>query len=116
MKERKRMSQATQIRIMIVEDHFVVCEGLKVIINSQQDMVTVAEAGNGRHAVEAFEQHQPDVTLMNLRIPGLNGVDAISNIVGKFPRTDYCVVHVRRRREYLPCLPGWRPRLFSQGY
>ncbi|MGA3096783.1 MAG: response regulator transcription factor [Bryobacteraceae bacterium] len=77
---------------MIVEDHFVVREGLKAIINSQQDMVAVAEAGNGRQAVEAFEQHLPDVTLMDLRIPGLNGIDAISGIVEKHPRARIIVL------------------------
>ena len=86
------MSQSSQIRIMIVEDHFVVREGLKAIINSQQDMVAVAEAGNGRQAVEAFEQHLPDVTLMDLRIPGLNGIDAISGIVEKHPRARIIVL------------------------
>ena len=79
------MSDSLQIRIMIVEDHFVVREGLKAIINSQKDMVTVAEAGNGRQAVEAFAQFQPDITLMDVRIPGLNGIEAISGIVAKFP-------------------------------
>ncbi len=77
---------------MIVEDHFVVRVGLKAIINSQQDMVTVAEAGNGKQAIEAFEQYQPDVTLMDLRIPGLNGIDAISGIIGKFPRARIIVL------------------------
>jgi DNA-binding NarL/FixJ family response regulator len=86
------MNDSPQIRIMIVEDHFVVREGLKAIINSQKDMVTVAEAGNGRQAVEAFDQHQPDITLMDLRIPGLNGIDAISGIVAKFPRARIIVL------------------------
>jgi len=86
------MSDASLIRIMIVEDHFVVREGLKAIINSQKDMVTVAEAGNGRQAVEAFVQHQPDVTLMDVRIPGLNGIDAISEIVAKYPHAHVIVL------------------------
>jgi two-component system NarL family response regulator len=86
------MSDSSQIRIMIVEDHFVVREGLKAIINSQKDMLTVAEAGNGRQAVEAFEQHQPDVTLMDVRIPGLNGIDAISGIVEKYPNARLIVL------------------------
>jgi two-component system NarL family response regulator len=77
---------------MIVEDHFVVREGLKSIINSQQDMVTVAEAGNGRQAVEAYEQYRPDVTLMDVRIPGLNGIDAITSIVAKFPNARVIVL------------------------
>jgi two-component system NarL family response regulator len=86
------MTQTAPIRIMIVEDHFVVRVGLKAIINSQQDMVTVAEAGNGRQAIEAFEQHLPDVTLMDLRIPGLNGIGAIGEIIGKFPRARIIVL------------------------
>ena len=86
------MSDSSRIRIMIVEDHFVVREGLRAIINSQKDMATVAEAGNGRQAVEAFEQHRPDVTLMDLRIPGLNGIDAIGGIVEKFPRARIIVL------------------------
>ncbi len=77
---------------MIVEDHFVVREGLKAIINSQQDMVTVAEAGNGRQAVNSYHQHHPDVTLMDLRIPGLNGIDAISAILAKSPRARIIVL------------------------
>jgi two-component system NarL family response regulator len=86
------MNDASQIRIMIVEDHFVVREGLKAIINSQKDMIAVAEAGNGRQAVEAFEQHHPDVTLMDVRIPGLNGIDAIGGIVAKFPNARVIVL------------------------
>ena len=77
---------------MIVEDHFVVRVGLAAIINSQSDMITIAEAGNGRSAVELYEQHQPDVTLMDLRIPGLNGLEAISAIKKKFPRTRIIVL------------------------
>jgi len=86
------MSHSPHIRIMIVEDHFVVREGLKGIINTQKDMVTVVEAGNGRQAVDAFEKHQPDVTLMDLRTPGLSGIDAIAAIVAKFPRARIIVL------------------------
>jgi len=64
------MRKNKPIRVMVVEDHFVVRVGLTAIINSQTDMVTVAEAGNGRSAVEQFQEVQPDVTLMDLRIPG----------------------------------------------
>ncbi len=77
---------------MIVEDHFVVRVGLKAIINSQPDMTTVAEAGNGRQAVEAFEQHKPDVTLMDLRLPGQGGIDAITAIIAKNPRARVIVL------------------------
>lgn len=86
------MSQNSHIRLMIVEDHFVVRVGLKAIINSQPDMETVAEAGNGRQAIEAFEQFKPDVTLMDLRIPGVSGIDAIIGIIGKNPRARIIVL------------------------
>jgi two-component system NarL family response regulator len=79
------MTQNEKISVMIVEDHFVVRAGLTAIINSQMDMVTVAEAGNGKQAVDLFEQYQPDVTLMDLRIPALSGTEAIAAIVKKFP-------------------------------
>ena len=86
------MNETGNIRIMIVEDHFVVRAGLTAIINSQADMVTVAEAGNGRQAVELCEQHQPDVTLMDLRIPALNGLEAIAALIKKFPRAKIIVL------------------------
>jgi two-component system NarL family response regulator len=79
-------SPGARIRTMIVEDHFVVRVGLSSIINSQPDMVNVAEAGNGTQAVELFAKHQPDVTLMDLRLPGLSGVEAITAILVQFPR------------------------------
>ncbi|MGB7759688.1 MAG: response regulator transcription factor [Bryobacteraceae bacterium] len=81
-----------RIRTMIVEDQFVVRVGLSAIINSQPDMVNVAETGNGLQAVELFEEHQPDVTLMDLRLPGLSGIDAITAILGKFPRARIIVL------------------------
>ena len=81
-----------KIRTMIVEDHFVVRVGLSAIINSQADMVNVAETGNGRQAVELFEKHKPDVTLMDLRLPGLTGIEAIAAILGKFPRARIIVL------------------------
>jgi two-component system NarL family response regulator len=86
------MNETGKIRIMIVEDHFVVRAGLTSIINSQPDMTIVAEAGNGQDAVELFEQQQPDVTLMDLRIPGLNGTEAIAAIIKKFPRAKTIVL------------------------
>jgi two-component system NarL family response regulator len=80
------MNPTARIRTMIAEDHFVVRVGLSSIINSQPDMVNVAEAGNGRQAVELFEKHQPDVTLMDLRLPGLSGIEAIAAILARFPK------------------------------
>ena len=77
---------------MIVEDHFVVRTGLVAIINSQPDMTTVAEARNGREAIDMYREHQPDVTLMDLRIPLLSGVEAIAAIVKEFPKSKIIVL------------------------
>jgi two-component system NarL family response regulator len=79
-------SHGSRIRTMIVEDHFVVRVGLTSIINSQPDMVNVVEAGNGTQAVELFVKYQPDVTLMDLRLPGLSGIEAITAILAQFPK------------------------------
>lgn len=78
--------EPSRIRTMIAEDHFVVRVGLSSIINSQPDMVNVAEAGNGRQAVEMFDTYLPDVTLMDLRLPGMGGIEAVTAIVAKHPR------------------------------
>lgn len=70
----------------------MVREGLAAIINSQPDLETIAEANNGNLAVELFQIHQPDVTLMDLRIPGLNGLETISKIRENFPRARIIVL------------------------
>ena len=80
------MVQVKQIRILSVEDHPVFREGLATIIGSQLDMLLVAQASNAVEAVTEFRRHRPDVTLMDLRLPGANGTDALVAIRGEFPR------------------------------
>ncbi|HMP82238.1 MAG TPA: response regulator transcription factor [Verrucomicrobiota bacterium] len=75
-----KAASAAAIRVLIAEDHTVVRDGLVSIINRQADMKIVGEAGNGRHVVEMWRQHRPDVTLMDLRMPELDGVSAIYEI------------------------------------
>jgi DNA-binding NarL/FixJ family response regulator len=80
------MVQTEPIRILSVEDHPVFREGLATIIGSQQDMLLVAQAANAAEAMAEFRLHRPDVTLMDLRLPGANGTDTLIAIRGEFPR------------------------------
>ncbi len=80
------MSETEPIRILIVEDHPVFREGLATIIASQQDLRLVAQAANAVEAIAEFRRQRPDVTLMDLRLPGTNGTDVLIAIRGEFPR------------------------------
>lgn len=76
---------ANRIRVLIADDHVTVLEGLAAIIGRQADMKVVAEASNGREAVELWQKHRPDVTLIDLRMPTLDGVGAINEIRRRQP-------------------------------
>jgi DNA-binding NarL/FixJ family response regulator len=73
------------IRIMAADDHVLLRRGIAAIIASQADMSLVAEASNGREAVEQFRSHRPDITLMDLQMPEINGLDAMIAIRAEFP-------------------------------
>jgi DNA-binding NarL/FixJ family response regulator len=73
------------IRILIAEDHLIARVGVKTIINAQPDMQVVAEAANGGQAVELFRKHRPDISLMDVRMPEMSGVEATQMIRGEFP-------------------------------
>ncbi|HEX3252741.1 MAG TPA: response regulator transcription factor [Pyrinomonadaceae bacterium] len=79
------MAHAKQIRILSVEDHPVFRQGLATIIETEPDMVLVGQAANGVEAIAEFRRHRPDITLMDLRLPGTNGTDILIAIRGEFP-------------------------------
>jgi DNA-binding NarL/FixJ family response regulator len=73
------------IRVFSVDDHALVREGIAMIINCQPGMLMVAQASNGREAIKLFREHKPDVTLMDLRLPDMSGIEAMIAIRGEFP-------------------------------
>jgi len=73
------------IRVLSVDDHPLLREGIAALIGNQSDMQLIGEAVNGREALEQFRKHHPDITLMDLQMPEMSGIDAISAIRGEFP-------------------------------
>jgi DNA-binding NarL/FixJ family response regulator len=73
------------IRIMTVDDHPLLRQGIAVLLGGQPDMELVAEASDGQEAIAQFRRHRPDVTLMDLQMPNVNGTEAISRIRSEFP-------------------------------
>ena len=76
---------SVQIRILAVDDHALVRQGITVLVGTQADMTLVAEASNGREAIQQFRAYRPDITLMDLQMPEINGIDAMVAIRGEFP-------------------------------
>jgi two-component system, NarL family, response regulator len=73
------------IRVLSVDDHPLLREGIAALIGNQSDMQLIGEASNGREALEQFRKHHPDITLMDLQMPEMSGIDSISAIRGEFP-------------------------------
>lgn len=80
------------IRVLVADDHFVVRTGLRAVIDPEPDMQVVAEAGTGQQALQLFRQHRPDVTLMDLRMPVMDGVEATRAIRQESPNARVVVL------------------------
>ncbi|MFZ0273945.1 MAG: response regulator transcription factor [Acidobacteriaceae bacterium] len=81
-----------QIRVMTVDDHPLLREGIAAVLQDEPDMVLVAEATNGDDAIRSFRQHRPDVTLMDIQMPGMCGIDAMTAIRTEFPNARFVVL------------------------
>ena len=98
------MVQAKPIRILSVEDHPVFRQGLAAIVSAERDMLLVGQASNAVDAVAEFRRHRPDITLMDVRLPGTDGTDALIAIRGEFPQariimlttSDGCLLYTSR--------------------
>ena len=85
-------SETSLIRILSVDDHPLIRQGIAALLALQADMELIAEAANGHEAIQQFRQHRPDVTLMDLQMPEMNGLDAIMAIRGEFPEARFIVL------------------------
>ena len=80
------------IRVLTVDGHQLLREGIAAVLKGQPDMVLIGQASNGREAIESFRQHRPDVTLMDLRMPDMSGIEAITAIRAEFPNARIIVL------------------------
>lgn len=81
-----------QIRVLSVDDHRLMREGIALLIDSQPGMLMVAQASNGREAIERFREYKPDVTLMDLRLPDMSGIEATVAIRAEFPEAHIIIL------------------------
>ena len=86
------MNQPNSIRILIAEDHEIVRDGICAIVNQQENMIVIAEAENGERAVQQYRQYQPDVVLLDLKMPVMEGVEAIAQIKSEFDQAKIIIL------------------------
>lgn len=90
------MIETRQIRVLVVDDHPFLREGIAAAINGQNDMILVGEATSGREALESFRHLRPDVTLMDIQMPGMSGIEAMLAIRAEFPTARIVVLTAYR--------------------
>lgn len=92
MDEQKEPREPGRIRVLVVDDHPITRFGIAAIIEATPDMTVVAQAGSGEEAVELYEKHRPDIALMDLRLPGMSGVEAIRTVVARHREARFVVL------------------------
>jgi DNA-binding NarL/FixJ family response regulator len=86
------MTATKKIKVLSVDDHPLLREGIAAVIQGEEDITLVGEATNGQEAIESFRVHRPDVTLMDLQMPVMNGIDAITAIRQEFPSARFVIL------------------------
>jgi DNA-binding NarL/FixJ family response regulator len=86
------MNEQSRIRVFCVDDHPLLREGVALLINNQPDMTVVGQASSGREAIEGFRAHQPDIVLMDIRLPDMSGIDAMKSILRESPEARFIMV------------------------
>jgi len=89
------------IRIMLVDDHGIIRDGLRSLLEKQDDVEVVAEADDGRGAIALVREHQPDVVIMDISMPGLNGIDASRRIVADNPEVKIITLSIHSNRRFV---------------
>ena len=92
------MSPNRKIRILVAEDHVIARVGVTAIVNMQPDMTVVAEATNGQQAIELYRRHLPDITLLDLRMPIVSGIEAAVKIRQEFPEAKMIALSEREKK------------------
>jgi len=109
------MKNSRKISVMLVDDHFAILMGLRACLKPEKDITVIAEATDGYQAIEQYRQHQPDITLMDLSLPRLDGVAAIQEICREFPAAKIIALTTRQGNEdiHLALEAGARSYLFK---
>ena len=90
-----------KIKVVVADDHTILRQGIKALLDNQEEIEVVGEAKDGREAIKAIEELSPDVILMDIAMPGLNGLEATRRIKKKFPRTKVVVLTMHTNEEYI---------------
>lgn len=90
-----------KIRVLVADDHAIIREGLRIMLGSQQDMEVVAAAANGREANRLVDEQKPDVAVMDISMPELNGIEAIQQILPRYPRMGVVVLSIHETKPYV---------------